>query len=186
MPSGHLKVIKGSGHVFAIATPCHTTESVEISWQPYYGNWQNSFPHFILFFLPSVHPLQIVSVKRVSCRYWEYQWETFCDTTPHVPDIGYGVSEQPSVILNWQEVTFTVYHLFLQKGVVSVSHLHWYAYQRELNKKCIIWMALDLINLCTCLNSNFYCSYKRGPAWRLPILSQRAPKGDTRSCVTLF
>ena len=27
MPSGHIKVIKGSGHAFNLATPCHTTAS---------------------------------------------------------------------------------------------------------------------------------------------------------------
>ncbi len=30
MPSGHIKVRKGSGHVFNMATPCHTTESVDL------------------------------------------------------------------------------------------------------------------------------------------------------------
>ena len=28
MPSGHIKVKQGSGHVFYMVTPCHTTESV--------------------------------------------------------------------------------------------------------------------------------------------------------------
>ena len=27
MTSGHIKVIKGTGHVFYMATPCHATES---------------------------------------------------------------------------------------------------------------------------------------------------------------
>ena len=42
------------------------------------------------------------------------------------------------------------------------------------------------ITLWTYLNSDFYCFYKRGPAWCLPVLGQRAPEGDTGSCVTLF
>ncbi len=30
MPSGHVKVKKGSGHVLYMSTPCNTTESVRI------------------------------------------------------------------------------------------------------------------------------------------------------------
>ena len=30
MPSGHIKVKKGTGHVLNMATPCHTTESASI------------------------------------------------------------------------------------------------------------------------------------------------------------
>ncbi len=34
MPSGHIKVRKGSGHVFYMSTPCHTIESVP-NWSPW-------------------------------------------------------------------------------------------------------------------------------------------------------
>ncbi len=40
-------------------------------------------------------------------------------------------------------------------------------------------MQQPFITICTYLNSVFYCSHIRGPAWCLPVLSQRAPEGDT-------
>ncbi len=36
MPSGHIKLRKGSGYVFKVATPCHTTESVLLMYRGYY------------------------------------------------------------------------------------------------------------------------------------------------------
>ncbi len=37
------------------------------------------------------------------------------------------------------------------------------------------------ITLCTCLNFDFYCSYMHGPAWCLPVISQKVNQDSVSS-----
>ncbi len=43
-------------------------------------------------------------------------------------------------------------------------------------------IAFIFITLCTCLNFDFYCAYMHGPAWCLPVISQRLTQDPVSPC----
>ena len=63
-PSGHKKVKKGTGHVFYMANPSHTTESArkEMFWMHKYSNNVHCWVHY--------EPLMVVLFGKVGLIYW--------------------------------------------------------------------------------------------------------------------